>query len=69
MSTGGIHLRKSYKRSNKSDQLKTPYKLALSSPSLDVNMQHTPLTQNKEDSLNVITFQPVVHNLVPVNQG
>ncbi|CAH8646535.1 unnamed protein product [Schistosoma curassoni] len=69
MSTGGIHLRKSYKRSNKSDQLKTPYKLALSSPSLDVNMQHTPLTQNKEDSLNVITFQPVVHNLVPVNQA
>ncbi|CAH8665649.1 unnamed protein product [Schistosoma rodhaini] len=70
MSTGGIHLRKSYKRSNKSpDQLKTPYKLALSSSSLDVNIQHTPLTQNKEDNLSVITFQPVVHNLVPVNQA
>ncbi|XP_018654320.1 hypothetical protein Smp_145650 [Schistosoma mansoni] len=68
--TSGIHLRKSYKRSNKSlDQLKTPYKLALSSSSLDVNIQHTPLTQNKEDNLSVITFQPVVHNLVPVNQG
>ncbi|CAH8585155.1 unnamed protein product [Schistosoma turkestanicum] len=70
MSTSGVHLQKSCKRLNKSpDQLKTPYKLALSSSSLNVNVQHTPLSENKEDNFNVITFQPVVHSLVPVNQA
>ncbi|KAK4476124.1 hypothetical protein MN116_001343 [Schistosoma mekongi] len=69
MSTG-MHLQKSYKRLNgSSDQLKIPYKITLSSSSLSVNISRTPLTQNKEDNPNVITFQSVVHNLIPVNQA
>ncbi|KAH8865125.1 Forkhead box protein K1 [Schistosoma japonicum] len=69
MSTG-MHLQNSYKRLNESsDQLKIPYKIALSSSSLSVNISHAPLTQNKEDNSTVIAFQSVVHNLIPVNKA